>query len=157
ANVCASPPNLAKGYVYALDASNGLVRWRYQVGGPLISKVVVLNSIAYTDDLSGTINAIHANDGSLLWQHRIQRQQLSAVAGVNGSLYVSAAGSLYALRASDGALRWKVHVGDHGPYEPTVIGNIVYAASLNEENIYALQAQDGASLWTYQAQSYFTG
>lgn len=157
ADVCSSPPDVAQGYVYALDANSGLMRWRYQAGDAFISNVVVLNNIAYADEISGTIDAIHANNGSLLWQHRIQRRQLSAVAGVNDSLYVSAAGFLYAFRASDGAQRWKVHVGDHGPYEPTVIGDTIYAASLNEENIYALQTQDGASLWTYQAQNYFTG
>src|SRR6266566_281377 len=158
AYVCSSPPDSAQeGYVYALDAGSGSMRWRYQAGDPFISKVVVLNTIAYAVEFNGTIDALHANNGSLLWQHRVQRQQLSAVAGVNGSLYVSAAGFLYAFRASDGAQRWKVHVGDHGPYEPTVIGNTIYAASALEENIYALQTQDGASLWTYQAQNYFTG
>ena len=158
ADVCSSPPDVAQqGYVYALDASSGSLRWRYQAVDSFISQVVVLNNIAYADEISGTIDAIHANNGSLLWQHRVQRRQLSAVAGVNDSLYVSAAGFLYAFRASDGAQLWKVHVGDHGPYEPTVIGNTIYAASPLEENIYALQTRDGASLWTYQAQSYFTG
>src|SRR5712692_3187005 len=108
------------GTVYAVRGTDGSMLWRYQVGDAFISNVVVLNNIAYVDEISGAIDAIHANNGSLLWQHRVQRQQLSAVAGVNASLYVSAAGFLYAFRASDGAQLWKVHVGDHGPYEPTV-------------------------------------
>src|SRR5579875_2416031 len=73
------------------------------------------------------------------------------------ALYLGGGSSLTAVRASDGKQLWQVHVGDHGWYDPTVIGNTVYVVSFFESELYAFRAQDGTSLWSYQTQASSAG
>ncbi len=68
---CCASPVVVKGvvyvgssdyYMYALKASNGTVRWRYQLGGGFgpYSRAAVVNGVVYVDSGDGYVNALTA-------------------------------------------------------------------------------------------------
>ncbi|MDQ2714390.1 MAG: PQQ-binding-like beta-propeller repeat protein [Chloroflexota bacterium] len=145
-----------KGHVYALNAGNGSIRWQYPLDNSPLWKPVVLNGIVYSDGGS-TIYAIRGDTGALLWHKNGLSDDRSPLAGTGNVLSTQANGSLYGLRASDGKQLWQAHIGNLGPYEPTIIGNTIYAISSYDTAIYALRLQDGATLWSYDSQDFPAG
>ena len=114
----------------------------------------------YFGTTEGDLYAVNAQTGSLRWCINIITTNNSQVfvgtpAAVDGVVYVCVSpslddhtGSLYALNASDGAMRWRsktdcvinsIGFGDSGL--PLVSNGVVYSG------FYAVREQDGVPLW----------
>ncbi len=74
-----------------------------------------------------------------------QNVQLIASGGL---IYVATARGLYALNALSGETVWRFDTKLPLGNSPTVANGVVYVGGY-DRNVYALQAQDGALLWTY--------
>jgi len=74
----------------------------------------------------------------------------------DGVVYFASSGSLYALNATTGALRWKTSVTGNSYTDPAVANGVVYVGS-TDGNLYALNGQTGAILWSYTTGEPFTG
>ena len=62
------PDSTRKGWLTALDADDGEVRWRYSSPTPLVAGVTVTGGgVVFTADLRGEVMAFDARDGRLLW------------------------------------------------------------------------------------------
>lgn len=141
-----------EGFVYALNAGNGLIRWQHQLNNTVFQQVL-LNGVIYSND-GAAIFAFRADDGVNLWQKTIRADSL---VGSNNTLYASVNSALYALRASDGKQLWQVSIGNHASYNLTVSGNTLYIVSFFNPDIYALRTQDGTALWNYQSRAFSGG
>jgi len=99
------------GSVDALCESSGTVLWHYQGGGGPASITVVqgvLYPTFYATNGIYTITVLRAGDGSVLWRYspRVAVMQILPVVGDDLVLIALQDGSINALRASSGALRW---------------------------------------------------
>lgn len=153
--------------VCALRASDGAPRWCTQANtpsDPLIAAssvaadttgVYLLDQSSSTDSHTRVV-ALHATDGTLLWQRPLPRFTTARpsffVSG--GLLYFTTYPTPYAtplhevltaLRTSDGATRWETTTDQS--LVATVQGNAVYLA--DRSSLQALQASTGTPLWKH--------
>ena len=94
---------------------------------------------------------LDAASGRTLWRQTIPGGSITwSLAAAGGTVYiVGNDGVLYALRALNGAIRWKVGGVFGGP--SLANGAIYIASSLGNAPLYALRATDGARLWSSNA------
>ncbi len=63
------PPSEAKGWVTAVDADTGAVRWKFAAPAPVLAGVTpTAGGLVFSADLKGTVRAFNAETGDVLWQ-----------------------------------------------------------------------------------------
>jgi outer membrane protein assembly factor BamB len=160
--------------LYALNASDGAVRWHAPVSAD--DKLVLANGVLYgtifhdtsANQWSSTLFAVNAADGTVLWQLALPKNKsfTVSVAG-NGVLYLSSveqkypsSGALIALDdgkpkisyayaySLDGKQLWHSQKYE-GYISPPISanGNIYFAS---QDTMYALDARSGATRWHYR-------
>ena len=134
-----------EGGIYALDAKSGCAYWKFPTpaavrGAILIEKDASGRFVLYAGDRSAHYYALDANSGKLLWQYKVDDHAYALVTGSaalhEGVLYVPVAsfeelaggsssyecckfrGSVVALEAASGKLRWKSYLIPQEP-KPT--------------------------------------
>ena len=67
-----SAPTAINATVYAIDATNGKIKWKYFIDNTIISGgcCMVSGGIVYFGDRDGRLYALDSDDGKLLWQRR---------------------------------------------------------------------------------------
>ncbi len=115
-------------------------RWVFHTSDVVTAQPAVSDGTVYAGDWDGTFYALDQSTGAVRWQtvlgnnaaapwtdgHRDDYGQITssaAVATVGGrrTVFVGAAGSLYALDASSGAILWRFDVD---PQQPTGLGEV---------------------------------
>jgi alcohol dehydrogenase (cytochrome c) len=62
------PPEKWGGWLTAVDADSGLVRWKYKSPTPMVAAVTpTAGGLVFTGDLNGDVLALDAESGSVLW------------------------------------------------------------------------------------------
>ncbi len=161
-------------YVYALNASNGTLRWK----APYLSLSAVAHGIVYAthidaDNIHIELDALDANTGKVLWHYNpgLQAELATVSNGVlygTGSIDMSNDDALYALDATKGTLLWSVNVQDQGFNTPQIVNNVLYATSTRDNKdvsppvrsgyAYAFNAKTGKQLWrTAKINAYIPG
>ena len=112
------------GWVYALDAVTGKVRWSHALGSPINGSAAIDGATAFVpvaQQGSPRLVALSLTDGSIRWSRVLTDQTKASVFGSpavwDGSVYIGtsgpntddtrARGSLVALDESTGAVRWQ--------------------------------------------------
>ncbi len=63
------PKEKSKGWVYAINADDGTVQWKYQSPTPMIAGITpTAGNLVFTGDLNGDLFAFSAADGKQLWK-----------------------------------------------------------------------------------------
>lgn len=133
------------GAVYSLDARTGCTYWIYQASPTGVRSAVSIGPgsaagrfVAYFGDLAGTVHAVDAFTGEVLWKAKVDDHPLARVTGApqlyEGRLYVPVAsfeeaassnpkyecctfrGSLVALDAASGKQIWKTYTIPDQPH-----------------------------------------
>ena len=143
----------------ALAASPSRV-WTATVGGSgkkqrLAAAPVVANGTVYAMGTDGLVSAFSASNGAKLWSTSFgvsgDGENTVFGGGVSfdsGRVYVATGyGEVAALEADSGKQVWKVKPAGPLRGSPTVAFNSVYVMTQNNQ-IHALNAADGAPLWT---------
>jgi outer membrane protein assembly factor BamB len=143
--------------LYAINTSNGSIRWTYQTSG----NIFLDNSIIYINENSDTIKtikALDANNGTLLWEKngRDGNDVYSLFAVTDRIAYLSAYnGMLEAINGRDGSLLWQHLLKDDptssmtdDPSTLEVSNGVLYLSTFNS-SILALRERDGALLWQF--------
>jgi outer membrane protein assembly factor BamB len=123
--------------------------------GRLAAEPVVAGGRVYTIDTQSTVRAFDANSGAQVWERAVRGEQATrdtlfggGVSYDNGRLYATnGAGYATALDAATGNQLWQVRPGGPLRGAPTIAAGSVYAIS-QDNQIYALAAQDGRTQWT---------
>ncbi len=140
-------------HVYALQASNGRIIWRYTPNDyTYISRTIGADGTLYLSSQSPQdgIFALRASDGHVLWHYATQGAGEDGPVMVNGVVYATTSSNdqsaaLLALRADDGGLLWRYREGN--PITtPVVAHGVVYVFS-DDGKLAALQASEGYTLW----------
>jgi outer membrane protein assembly factor BamB/subtilisin family serine protease/protocatechuate 3,4-dioxygenase beta subunit len=149
--------------VYALDAETGAERWSVDIGpraffGPAVADGLVVAASAGTRTLVGLDAATGAQRWSL---ERADDEFIAAPSIADGTVYVTTSvppegfapgfqGSLLAVDAATGAVRWEVPAhGDGQGSTPAVHGDLVVAGSHGLGLVAAYHRDTGAPAWHY--------
>lgn len=96
------PPSMWKGWVTAIDAENGSVRWKVQTPKPMVAAITATaGGLVLTGDLDGQITAYDANSGKVLWRRTAGgaigggvisyqaggKQRIAVAAGLNSPIW----------------------------------------------------------------------
>ncbi len=157
---------LGGGVLVALNAADGKLRWKAEVGGdfsasPAADDRAVYSATRYTTEQEkqtrGTLRAISKSTGVTLWMRTLSAPLAGglAVAG-NGLFGASADGHVYAFHKQTGLVIWSNEYGEEFSAQPIVSGNLVYIGS-NGGIMRALNAQTGALVWQYKTRGAIHG
>jgi len=138
--------------IYALNASNGALRWRYSapdhavVGGRLVvdgDRVYYGTQDSVDGSEKSALYVLNAANGSLLWKFAMGTYSGATI--MNGLVYISSRDQyLYALDASTGTIRWRVRSVYPVYCTAAATKGILY---INMDGVYALNAATGNVIW----------
>jgi len=137
----------------ALDDATGETVWSRTVGGTYSWAGMAYEAgRLFVVNFDGLMQAIDAGTGAPLWTIQLPGQYAfsSAPTAVDGIVYVGGAGSggtLYAVTAATGHVRWTRSVMNGDDSSPAVVGDEV-VVSYACRNVYAFDRITGAPLWT---------
>lgn len=153
----------SRGVVHALRASDGSVRWKAELHAAISRAAVLSDDAVYVVTDEDSVFALSRADGSMLWRHKREPRAGLQIAGHAGLRLAGQRlltgftdGTVAALSASDGRVRWSVDTtldfADPAAAEkgfvdvdttPVEVDGVVYAASFLG-GFYAIDAADGA-------------
>ena len=148
------------GLLYALNLKGGnRVHWTFDAGSPIRTTPVVDGDSVITANESGYLIAVDRSSGKEKWRTRLNTgeprafQLFSTPAVSDGKVFIGSATSwLYCVEAASGKLLWQAEASDWIRSRPMVIGNRVYAASI-DGTVTAMQfdVSGYSRLWSGQA------
>ncbi|KTG21282.1 hypothetical protein AUR66_17195, partial [Haloferax profundi] len=155
--------------VYALNASDGSERWRFEMEGQVTMRPVVANDSVYigsgssarnlnTDDFDPKLYRLNVTDGHVEWVFDVNsRPRRAAVA--NGTVYAASGHTVSAHDETTGERVWRYRLPgsiDYGltytemrALSPAVADGVVYAAS-ERGHLVALDTTTGSEQWSYR-------
>ena len=152
--------------MYSLDAATGKLRWSREVAGVPTAPPSVVDGVVYVSGElryehhreTGVVFALDASSGDQLWKFDIARGSWVEVWAplradpvlAGGMVYAgSFNGSMYALDAATGELRWSYETGDVISSPAVVVQDAVYFGS-KDRQVYALDADTGVLQWSHR-------
>ena len=150
-------------------AANPGRSWTAQVAGSdnkqrLAASPVVGGGQLFVMDTAGTVHAFDAQTGARRWStaFSIKGDGQSSIYGggasyADGRVYITTGlGEVAALEASNGSIIWKVKPAGPLRGSPTIAFNSIFVMTMDNQ-LYSLNAADGAALWNEAASSGQTG
>ncbi len=137
------------GYLYAIQASTGKLRWRFalpdvgQPGAGFASGPALAANRLFIGDYQGRVTALDARGGSVLWTYRdgsplLATPVVGLVNGVAAQVYIADQyGNLSALDSQNGSLIWQVYLGELRS-APALTGTALLASSVGDHGLFAL-------------------
>jgi outer membrane protein assembly factor BamB len=138
--------------LYALNADNGNIEWRYNTELPLGNSPSVAAGVVYVAGYDRKLHALSVTNGAQLWEYA------GALAGydtnplvVEGKVILgNRDGGLYAIGAAgtpnEGLLIWKFQAGGPIHTSPAYKEGVVYFAA-NDNYAYAVNVHTGDLVW----------
>ena len=96
-----------RGWITAVDAENGAIRWRVRTPKPMVAGITsTAGGVVFTGDLDGNVLALDAGTGKELWRNPTSKAIGGGVISyeAGGKQYVAAAAGL-------NSAIWPVHGG----------------------------------------------
>lgn len=129
----------SSGELYALNAGGeARIRWIFRTGAPLVGTPEITAASVFIGANDGAVHALERATGAKRWSFRAPApeprafQFFSTPRQAGGRLYVGAADKhLYCLNARTGDLIWKTALSDWVRSRPLVVGQTVYAATMD--------------------------
>ncbi|MCA9250126.1 MAG: PQQ-binding-like beta-propeller repeat protein [Phycisphaerales bacterium] len=124
------------GTLYAFDRSNGIVRWKINVGDsvPISSTPTIIGGVVYFGDEAGVLRALDVRDGSERWTFKTEGAIVSGVNHVDHRLvFGSYDGSLYCLDQPTGKLLWKFQTDDKIHGTPAIVKDRILMAGCDSK------------------------
>jgi outer membrane protein assembly factor BamB len=148
--------------MYALNTSDGSVRWHAQLQDGQTGIPMFANKTIYIAAPNGYISALNAANGKALWRIRIPLSDPAitvpqVVAISDGAVYTFFLNQgFWALSASDGSVKWSKPTQD--AIQTTVLVDAAiygHTATRNTANnyVFSLNARDGSVKWRYDTGS----
>jgi eukaryotic-like serine/threonine-protein kinase len=173
------------GYFYAVEGISGKLKWKFKTDGEKKAgakglwtmkpateymedpfdfflsspSIDAKDSLVYFGSGDGSVYALYANNGKLLWRFRTNGIVHSSPALYNGTVYIGSWDRyLYAIDAKTGKEKWKFETGADTAYHllegiqasPAIYNSTVYFGA-RDGYFYALDPQTGALKWKYAA------
>jgi outer membrane protein assembly factor BamB len=146
-------------YAYAFNVQTGAKIWQsIDMTGFVLSSPTIADGVVYCGSQNGYAYAFNAHNGKLLWQRNPGGPTYPAPQEEDGVVFAGYAtasgggvtsGGIVAWNA-DGSLRWRKLIAGYMGDDPLVVHNGVVYANPMSGKLYALNAKDGSTLWTFQ-------
>lgn len=161
----------ADGKLYAIDVESGSAKWTFATKARITSSPAIQDGVAYFESYDSNFYAVDVATGALKWKFATKGEKrfaakhmhgilpmsetvpdpfdfyLSSPAVSNGTVYFgSGDGTVYALDAGTGAVRWTFQTGDVVHASPAVADGLVFIGSW-DTYFYALDATTGLEKW----------
>ncbi len=149
--------------VYALDASNGHVRWTYTTGGKVKGAAAYIAGTVYIGSYDGHLYALNARTGRLRWRASVENRLggsgtfYANPAIAYGRVYIGATdGVVYSFGATTGRLLWARRTGGYVYSSAGLWRRTVYVGSY-DRHLYALDAATGDVRWAFESNGPISG
>jgi outer membrane protein assembly factor BamB len=152
------------GNVYALDASSGVLQWKFATQDVVHASPAVHDGTVYIGSWDGNFYAIDGETGQQKWQFKggqdpVIHNQVgfqSSAAVVDGTVYVGCRDAhVYALDARSGRKKWDYPTSKSWVNgTPAVTDGVVYAATSDSSRFMALDAKTGRLRFNFDAKAY---
>lgn len=122
-------------------------------GRALSLRPTVSGNRLYAADHSGTISALNAADGRVLWERKT-RMPFSGGPDVDDERLAvgSSSGEVLLLSTRDGSQRWRAQLGSEILSVPRIIGDLVVVHT-TDDSVYGLDLNDGSERWRFGYQA----
>lgn len=139
--------------VYALDASTGAQKWRFETKNKVWAGVATDGQdTLYVASLDHNVYALDMS-GSLKWSFKTQGAIASTPLYADGVLYFgSSDGNLYAVNGASGELKWEFDANSWMWGTPLLDRTTLFVGSL-DNRVFALDAASGKALWAEPART----
>jgi outer membrane protein assembly factor BamB len=156
--------NQNDGFIVALQATSGRVRWKKRLGKLAASSPAVGHRRLWVTLLrrndsptSGRVACLRQRDGKILWSRNLPSRAESSPLVRHGRVYFgSENGTFYALKANSGRTVWTTKVG--GAIKAGAAyarGNLYFGDYAGE--VHAVKASSGAKVWSSGSGGNFLG
>ena len=137
------------------DLLEGRTRWQRAYGDIEVSPVLYDNKI-YFGNTEGIFYCVERSAGDMVWKFDIPENTthkgIRSSPAAEGMIVVFGAddGSVYALDAAGGRLRWEISTNASIAASPSITNSTVYVGNLGGV-LHAIELQSGTLRWTFDA------
>ncbi len=145
-------------HIYALDASSGKLKWKFQTGNVVHASPAISAGVLYVGSWDSYFYALDAATGAEKWRFKTGEDEdthnqvgiQSSAAVANGIVYFGCRDSnFYAVDAATGKQRWAFsNKGSWVIASPAVLDGKVYFATSDTGLFHVLDAQSGAPVFS---------
>jgi eukaryotic-like serine/threonine-protein kinase len=161
--VCSFDEN-EKGYLYAIDATSGKLKWYVELEGSLwfMYSPTVVDGTVYIGSRDYHLYAIDAESGEFKWRFVDEFKRgyesgdiliTSAPSFANDVVCIASGNVLYAIDANSGELKWRFQMESQITTTPLVVNGVVYVGG-DDYYLYALDSESGVLKRRYEKIGY---
>jgi outer membrane protein assembly factor BamB len=146
------------GYIYALDITNGAIRWEFETDGSIIGGLLVESDTVYAGSADGNVYALSAADGTTRWPPFDTGGEIwSRPTLSEGTLYITSIdGTVHAVNAQNGDREGNSFKAKAGIASPAVVAQGKVLVGSLDSSLYALDANNLSNvLWQFSADNWF--
>jgi len=137
------------GYIYAIDAKNGHMKWRFETEGAVTSSPFVTDGVLYVGSNDNHLHAISLSDQKPIFKHKTGGWVNASPVVHEGTLYIgSDDGKFYALDPKSGAQKWAYDTGGEIKSRPAFMpGKVIITSGARQGGVYILNTSDGSEFY----------
>lgn len=140
------------GYLYALDANDGKIHWRYDTGAAVVASPVIAKERIIVASSNGSLHAL-TQHGTKVWDYSSTSPLVATPIVRNEDLLLSSMdGTVKFLNGADGTVRWTYRTDGPIVSSPEVLENLVLISS-KDKCVHAVSIDRGWRQWVYQTQA----
>jgi len=131
------------GYIYALDAITGRVKWKYLTGGPVYQTPAIYKNMLIVGSGDSYAYALDTAKGKLVWKGHLDGGADGETPDVANDMVYFSGPSLVALNAATGKSVWAIGAGYFRDVSINVSGGTAYV--MGGDACYCLRSLDVAA------------
>jgi serine/threonine-protein kinase len=138
----------------ALDATNGLVKWRFSTEDWVWAGPALENNVLYLGDLKGYLYAVNVTDGTQVWRIQPNNSIVDTPLVAGDNLYLTTkSDTMYTISTAGEIVNSTVVGGDAIYTAPVIAGDKILVTPLNyEKNLLvalSLETPNAAQKWLF--------
>lgn len=134
------------GNMYAIDAYNGAVQWKYPTNGWVESAPVVAGNIVYFGSTDSSFHAVDIVTHLPRWTFKSRESLWGSPLIDDSTVYVTDNRNVYAISRQTGIQKWAVATS-FNPSNPVLSEGRIYITNTGDGYLRVLNAATGAELW----------
>jgi outer membrane protein assembly factor BamB len=126
------------GFMYAIDAGNGFVLWRYRTNGPVIASAALLGGMIFFGSTDAMVYCLQTETARERWKFTTSRPIVAPpIVHKDFVLVGSTDKNLYCIDSQMGRERWRFETDGSVTGAPLIAGNYILVGSM-DRSLYAL-------------------